>query len=189
MESTSWICSAGVMCVTRTRWTYCGINSVTHKWRRNGTNTKTHEGIRHGKGDAGVGVLQGIGREREPGEVFDVTPQYIIDGAWLSQTPARYGEIRGGGGESGTYTVSSGTEAFKTETKGKEDTNKKGRWSMNVWANWLRPAPSYFDRITAIVEQLVELECDMRDGENAAHNTLNEIEAARREISVRIRRA
>ena len=38
---------------------------------------------------------------------------------------------------------------------------------MNVWANWLRPAPSYFDRITGIVEQLVELECDMRDGENA----------------------
>ena len=42
---------------------------------------------------------------------------------------------------------------------------------MNVWANWLRPAPSYFDRITGIVEQLVELECDMRDGENAAHDT------------------
>ncbi len=60
---------------------------------------------------------------------------------------------------------------------------------MNVWANWLRPAPSYFDRITGIVEQLVELECDMRDGENAAHDTLHEIEAARREISVRIRRA
>lgn len=60
---------------------------------------------------------------------------------------------------------------------------------MNVWANWLRPAPSYFDRITGIVEQLVELECDMREGENAAHDTLHEIEAARREIAVRIRRA
>ena len=139
-----------------------------------------------------MGVLQGIGREREPGEVYDVAPQYVIDGAWLSQAPSRYGEVRGGGSESGTYTVSSGTEALKTETKGKENKStkgKKGGGFMNVWANWLRPAPSYFDRITGIVEQLVELECDMREGENAAHDTLHEIEAARREISVRIRRA
>lgn len=137
-----------------------------------------------------MGLLQGIGREREPGEVYDVTPQHIIDGAWLSQTTARYGEVCGGGSESSTYTVSSGTEAFKTEIKeGKSTKGKKGRWSMNVWANWLRPAPSYFDRITGIVEQLVELECDMREGENAAHDTLHEIEAARREIAVRIRRA
>ena len=136
-----------------------------------------------------MGVLSRVEREGELGEMFNATPKHIIDGAWLSQTSARYGEVRGGGSESGTYTVSSGTEAFKIETKSKEDTNKKGRWSMNVWANWLRPAPSYFDRITGIVEQLVELECDMRDGENAAHDTLHEIEAARREIAVRIRRA
>ena len=38
---------------------------------------------------------------------------------------------------------------------------------MNVWANWLRPAPSYFDRITGIVEQLVELETQMAQAELA----------------------
>lgn len=134
-----------------------------------------------------MGVLQGIGREREPGEVYDVAPQHIIDGAWLSQAPSRYGEVRGGGNQERTEDVHADCEAGKAE--GKENANKKGRWSMNVWANWLRPAPSYFDRITGIVEQLVELECDMREGENAAHDTLHEIEAARREISVRIRRA
>jgi hypothetical protein len=134
-----------------------------------------------------MGVLQGIGREREPGEVFDVTPQHIIDGARLSQTPAGNGEVRGSGNQERTATVHTGFETCETE--GKEDKSEKGRWSINIWANWLRPAPSYFDRITGIVEQLVELECDMRDGENAAHDTLHEIEAARREIAVRIRRA
>ena len=134
-----------------------------------------------------MGVLQGIGREGELGEMFNATPQHIIDGAWLSQTPAGNGEVRGGGNQERTATVHTGFETCETE--GKENKDKKGRWSMNVWANWLRPAPSYFDRITGIVEQLVELECDMRDGENAAHDTLNGIEAARREISVRIRRA
>lgn len=137
-----------------------------------------------------MGVLSRVEREGEPREVYDATPQHIIDGAWLSQTSARYGEVRGGGDQERTATVHTGFETCETESKKSESTqNKKGRWSMNVWANWLRPAPSYFDRITGIVEQLVELECDMRDGENAAHDTLHEIEAARREISVRIRRA
>ena len=134
-----------------------------------------------------MGVLQGIGTEREPREVYDITPQHIIDGAWLSQTPARYGEVRGGGDQECATNIRRAGETSKIE--GKENKGKKGRWSMNIWANWLRPAPSYFDRITGIVEQLVELECDMRDGENAAHDTLHEIEAARREIAVRIRRA
>lgn len=137
-----------------------------------------------------MGVLSRVEREGEPREVFDVTPQHIIDGAWLSQTPAGNGEVRGSGNQERTATVHTGFEACETEGKESESTKgKKGRWSMNVWANWLRPTPSYFDRITGIVEQLVELECDMRDGENAAHDTLHEIEAARREIAVRIRRA
>lgn len=134
-----------------------------------------------------MGVLSRVEREGEPREMYDVTPQHIIDGAWLSPTVTGNGEVRGGGNQERTATVHTGFETCETE--GKEDKSEKGRWSMNVWANWLRPAPSYFDRITGIVEQLVELECDMRDGENAAHDTLHEIEAARREISVRIRRA
>ena len=134
-----------------------------------------------------MGVLSRVEREGEPREVFDVTPQHIIDGARLSQTPAGNGEVRGSGNQERTATVHTGFETCETESQ--EDKSKKGRWSMNIWANWLRPAPSYFDRITGIVEQLVELECDMRDGENAAHDTLHEIEAARREIAVRIRRA
>lgn len=134
-----------------------------------------------------MGVLSRVEREGELVEMHNATPQHIIDGAWMSQTSARYGEVRGGGNQERTATVHTGFETCETE--GKEDKSKKGRWSMNVWAKWLRPAPSYFDRITGIVEQLVELECDMRDGENAAHDTLHEIEAARREIAVRIRRA
>ena len=134
-----------------------------------------------------MGVLSRVEREGEPREMYDVTPQHIIDGAWLSPTVTGNGEVRGGGNQERTATVHTGFETCETE--GKEDKSEKGRWIMNVWANWLRPAPSYFDRITGIVEQLVELECDMRDGENAAHDTLHGIEAARREISVRIRRA
>ena len=134
-----------------------------------------------------MGVLSRVEREGELGEMFNATSQHIIDGAWLSQTPAGNGEVRGSGNQERTATVHTGFETCETESQ--EDKSKKGRWSMNVWAKWLRPAPSYFNRITGIVEQLVELECDMRDGENAAHDTLHEIEAARREISVRIRRA
>ena len=134
-----------------------------------------------------MGVLQGVGTEREPGADGYVKTQYLDP--WAVRTPlvTRYGEVCGGGDQERTEDVHADCEAGKAESK--EDKGKKGRWSMNVWANWLRPAPSYFDRITGIVEQLVELECDMRDGENAAHDTLHEIEAARREISVRIRRA
>ena len=60
---------------------------------------------------------------------------------------------------------------------------------MSVWRRLFIPQPTYFDRVTGIVEQLVDLECTLRDDEAAAHEKLHEIEAARREIVVRVRRA
>lgn len=60
---------------------------------------------------------------------------------------------------------------------------------MSVWRRLFIPQPTYFDRVTGIVEQLVDLECTLRDDEAAAHEKLHEIEAARREIAVRVRRA
>ena len=47
-----------------------------------------------------MGVLSRVEREGELGEMFNATPQHIIDGAWLSQTPAGNGEVRGGGNQS-----------------------------------------------------------------------------------------
>ena len=60
---------------------------------------------------------------------------------------------------------------------------------MNVWKRLFVPTPTYFDRVTGIVEQLVDLECALRDDEAAAHDKPHEIAAARREIAVRVRRA
>ena len=60
---------------------------------------------------------------------------------------------------------------------------------MNVWYRFFTPKPTYFDIVSGIMEQLVDLECTLRDDEAAAHDKLHEIEAARREIAVRVRRA
>ncbi len=60
---------------------------------------------------------------------------------------------------------------------------------MSIWTRWFSPVPSYFDRVTSIVSDIVELECQLRDDEAAAHDRLHEIAAARRELAVRVRRA
>ena len=65
----------------------------------------------------------------------------------------------------------------------------KGTPRMSIWTTWFAPKPSYFDRVTNIVNDIVELECQLRDDENAAHDRLHEIAAARRELAVRVRRA
>ena len=163
----------------------------------NGTNTKTNEGVRHGKGDVGMGVLSRVTCERELSESGLIETEYVVNGARMPSVVTWDGELRGRGSKECAEGVRTCSEPQEKEKRQTSKSRVRSLWEylqnggqkMNVWANWLRPAPSYFDRITGIVEQLVELECDMRDGENAAHDTLHEIEAARREISVRIRRA
>ncbi len=70
-----------------------------------------------------------------------------------------------------------------------QEENSNGESKMSIWTRWFNPAPSYFDRITHVVEEITDLECTLRDDEQAAHERLHEIAVARRELAVRVRRA
>ena len=135
-----------------------------------------------------MGRVSGVAGKRELSKANWFEGEHADTRTWLPPTIKRDGEVCGGGNQISTAGVRASGEGFQAETP-QEDKGEKGGSNMNVWYRFFTPKPTYFDRVTGIVEQLVDLECTLRDDEAAAHDKLHEIEAARREIAVRVRRA
>ena len=135
-----------------------------------------------------MGRVSGVAGKRESRQSDYPEIEYLDSWAFSPSHLERDGEVCGGGNQISTAGVRASGEGFQTETPQKDE-GEKGGSNMNVWYRFFTPKPTYFDRVTGIVEQLVDLECTLRDDEAAAHDKLHEIEAARREIAVRVRRA
>ncbi len=57
----------------------------------------------------------------------------------------------------------------------------------SMYERWFKPRLTPFDRVTEIRTAISQLECDLRDREEECHQELHDIEAARRELQVRVK--
>ena len=136
-----------------------------------------------------MGRVKGIGGEREHCKTDPFETKHFDDWPLVPPCFEGHGTVLGTDHQSSTSNVCTTSEGEAVKTEEGETKSEGERMSWNVWSRFFTPKPTYFDRVTAIVDQIVQLECDLRDDENAAHEQLHEIAAARRELAVRVRRA
>lgn len=129
-----------------------------------------------------MGRVSRIKRERESSKSDYIKEQYAYFGAECPSTITWYGEVCGDRDEISEEDL----DAFNDiGGQAAEEAHQKGENKMS-WFNWLKPKPTYFDVVTSLVEQTVDLECLLKEDEEACHERLKEIEAARRELKVRV---
>lgn len=131
-----------------------------------------------------MGRVSRVKRKREPRQGHPIKIEYLINGSSLSQTVAGNGEVCGRGDQVSTTTVH--TEGFTGESETPQKREGQMYESGYRWWSWLKPKPTYFDTVTSLVEQTTDLECKLKEDEDACHERLKEIEAARRELKVRV---
>jgi hypothetical protein len=121
-------------------------------------------------------------RERQSRAINYPPPEHVDDRPWVSPGITWDGKVHRFDSEVSAEDV----DAFIDDYfQAKESESEKGESKMS-WFNWLKPKPTYFDTVTSLVEQTVDLECLLKEDKEACYERIKEIEAAERELKVRV---
>jgi hypothetical protein len=129
-----------------------------------------------------MGRTQRTTRKGKPDQSDYAEAEYYDDRPWVSPCVAGDGKVHRFDSEVSAEDV----DAFIDDYfQAKESESEKGESKMS-WFNWLKPKPTYFDTVTSLVEQTVDLECLLKEDKEACYERIKEIEAAERELKVRV---